>query len=88
MCAVQAVEKNEKKIQVLEEMDAEEASQGQDPNDSIHPLPDLTDNQRQEYAQHLSEWGFDHTPYETDMEPIVVPASDRRPEQDEPPHSP
>jgi hypothetical protein len=36
MCAVQAVEKNEEKIHVQEEVGAEESSQ--DPNDSIHPF--------------------------------------------------
>ncbi len=52
MCAVQAVEKNEEKIQIQEEMDVEEARQGQGTNGSTNRLlVDLTDNQRQEYAQ-------------------------------------
>ena len=65
MCAVQAVEHNEEIIQVQEEVDAEDANQGQDANDSIHPLLDLTDDQRQEYAQRLSEWEWEHTPHGT-----------------------
>lgn len=83
MCAVQAVEKNEKIIPVPEKVGAHESGQG--PNDSQgHLLLDLTDEQREEYVQTLEESKFDPVPYDPDMETIFVPAPDQRLEQDEP----
>ena len=85
MCAVQAVEKNEEIIQFPEEMGAQESRQ--DPNDSINILLDWTDNQRQVYAQRLSELECEPAPYDPDMETtIVMPATDPSLEQDAPPH--